>query len=74
MENMEKKLYATTVPSRGTAYTGTARRCFHNFVRSASVAVQVTWKMDSFVRDSLFDQIREKVGDGKVLVRTVRRC
>ena len=31
------------------------------------------WKMDAFVEHTI-KEIREKVGDGKVLLRTVRRC
>ena len=64
MENTEKKLYATQFHPE-VLHTQEGQKMLSNFVfRVCGCAGD--WKMDSFVEQSIH-QIREKVGDGKVL-------
>ena len=64
MENTEKKLYATQFHPE-VLHTQEGQKMLSNFVfRVCGCAGD--WKMDSFVEQSIC-QIREKVGDGKVL-------
>ena len=51
---------------------GEGSKMLHNFVRSVCGCAG-DWKMDSFVEHTI-KEIREKVGDGKVLLRVIRRC
>lgn len=64
-ENAEKKLYAVQFHPE-VLHTEHGTEMLHNFVRNVCGCAG-TWRMDSFVEESI-EQIREKVGDGKVLL------
>lgn len=64
MENAEKKLYAVQFHPE-VVHTEEGQKLFHNFVYNICEC-KGTWKMDSFA-ESAIQEIREKVGDGKVL-------
>ena len=64
-ENPEKKLYAIQFHPE-VLHTVEGSRMLHNFVRNVCGCAG-TWRMDSFVENAIKD-IREKVGDGKVLL------
>ena len=63
-ENKEKNLYAIQFHPE-VLHTQEGTKILYNFVRGICGCAG-TWKMDSFVENSILD-IREKVGDGKVL-------
>ena len=64
-ENPEKKLYAIQFHPE-VLHTVEGSKMLHNFVRNVCGCAG-TWRMDSFVENAIKD-IREKVGDGKVLL------
>lgn len=64
MENEEKKLYAVQFHPE-VEHTEEGQKLFHHFVYDIC-GCKGTWKMDSFVETAV-KEIREKVGDGKVL-------
>ena len=64
-ENPEKKLYAIQFHPE-VLHTVEGSKMLHNFVRNVCGCAG-TWRMDSFVENTIKD-IREKVGDGKVLL------
>ena len=64
-ENREKNLYAIQFHPE-VLHTEEGSKMLHNFVRGACGCAG-TWRMDSFVESTIKD-IREKVGDGKVLL------
>ena len=64
MENTEKNLYAVQFHPE-VVHTEEGTKLFHNFVYDIC-GCQGTWKMDSFAENAI-KQIREEVGDGKVL-------
>lgn len=64
-ENPEKKLYAIQFHPE-VLHTVEGSRMLHNFVRNICGCAG-TWRMDSFVEHTI-KEIREKVGDGKVLL------
>ena len=64
-ENSEKKLYAIQFHPE-VLHTVEGSKMLHNFVRNVCGCAG-TWRMDSFVENAIKD-IREKVGDGKVLL------
>ena len=64
-ENPEKKLYAIQFHPE-VLHTVEGNKMLHNFVRNVCGCAG-TWRMDSFVENAIKD-IREKVGDGKVLL------
>lgn len=64
MENAKKKLYAVQFHPE-VVHTEEGQKLFHNFVYNICEC-KGTWKMDSFA-ESAIQEIREKVGDGKVL-------
>ena len=61
----EKKLYAIQFHPE-VLHTVRGKDILHNFVRNIC-ATEGSWRMDSFVENTIKD-IREKVGDGKVLL------
>ena len=61
-QNVEKKLYAVQFHPE-VLHTKNGTQMIYNFVRGCAG----TWKMDSFVKNTI-DEIREQVGDGKVLL------
>ena len=63
-ENKEKNLYAIQFHPE-VLHTCEGTKILYNFVRGICGCTG-TWKMDSFVENSIHE-IREKVGDGKVL-------
>ncbi len=63
-ENVEKKLYAIQFHPE-VLHTQEGTKMLYNFVRGVC-ACSGSWRMDSFV-ESAIKEIREKVGDGKVL-------
>ena len=63
-QNVEKKLYAVQFHPE-VLHTKEGTKMLHNFVRNICGCAG-TWRMDSFVEHSI-QEIREKVGDGKVL-------
>ncbi|MBO5524936.1 MAG: glutamine-hydrolyzing GMP synthase [Roseburia sp.] len=63
-ENTEKNLYAIQFHPE-VLHTQEGTKMLHNFVRGVCGCTG-TWRMDSFVENSI-QEIREKVGDGKVL-------
>jgi len=63
-ENREKNLYAIQFHPE-VLHTREGSRMLYNFVRNICGCAG-TWRMDSFVEHSI-REIREKVGDGKVL-------
>ena len=65
MENAEKKLYAVQFHPE-VLHTKNGTQMIYNFVRGVCGCAG-TWKMDSFVKNTI-DEIREQVGDGKVLL------
>lgn len=65
LENTQKKLYALQFHPE-VAHTEMGSIMIHNFVRDICGCKGI-WKMDSFVDDEIAS-IREKVGDGKVLL------
>ena len=64
-ENAEKGLYAVQFHPE-VLHTEEGSKMLHNFVRGVCGCAG-TWRMDSFVESTIKD-IREKVGDGKVLL------
>ena len=64
-QNADKKLYAIQFHPE-VLHTAEGTQMLYNFVRNIC-ACAGTWRMDSFVESSI-NQIREKVGDGKVLL------
>ena len=64
-QNVEKKLYAVQFHPE-VLHTKNGTQMIYNFVRGVCGCAG-TWKMDSFVKNTI-DEIREKVGDGKVLL------
>ena len=64
-ENAEKKLYAIQFHPE-VLHTVRGKEMLHNFVRGVCEC-SGDWKMDAFVENAVAD-IREKVGDGKVLL------
>ncbi|MDY2912238.1 MAG: glutamine-hydrolyzing GMP synthase [Agathobacter sp.] len=64
-ENSEKKLYAIQFHPE-VLHTVEGSKMLYNFVRNVCGCAG-TWRMDSFVENAIKD-IREKVGDGKVLL------
>jgi len=64
-ENREKNLYAIQYHPE-VLHTVEGKTILHNFVRGVCGCAG-TWKMDSFVATTI-KEIREKVGDGKVLL------
>ena len=64
-ENPEKKLYAVQFHPE-VLHTVEGSKMLHNFVRGVCGCAG-TWRMDSFVENAI-TEIREKVGDGKVLL------
>ena len=64
-ENREKNLYAIQFHPE-VLHTQEGSKMLHNFVRGVCGCAG-TWRMDSFV-ESAIREIREKVGDGKVLL------
>ena len=64
-ENREKNLYAIQFHPE-VLHTEEGSKMLHNFVRGVC-GCDGTWRMDSFVESTIKD-IREKVGDGKVLL------
>ncbi len=64
-ENQEKNLYAIQFHPE-VLHTEEGTKMLYNYVRNVC-ACDGTWKMDSFVEESI-KSIREKVGDGKVLL------
>ena len=64
-ENPEKKLYAIQFHPE-VLHTVEGSKMLHNFVRDVCGCAG-TWRMDSFVENAI-TEIREKVGDGKVLL------
>ena len=64
-ENPEKKLYAIQFHPE-VLHTVEGSKMLYNFVRNVCGCAG-TWRMDSFVENAIQD-IREKVGDGKVLL------
>ena len=65
VENVEKKLYATQFHPE-VLHTKEGKQMLANFVFNVCGCAG-SWKMDSFVEESI-KAIREKVGDGKVLL------
>jgi len=65
MENVEKNLYGIQFHPE-VLHTPEGSKMLFNFVRDIC-GCQGTWRMDTFVEDSIA-KIREKVGDGKVLL------
>ena len=63
-QNLDKKLYAIQFHPE-VLHTQEGTKMLYNFVRNIC-ACAGTWRMDSFVENSI-REIREKVGDGKVL-------
>ena len=63
-ENFDKKLYAIQFHPE-VLHTIHGTEMLHNFVRGVC-GCSGSWRMDSFVENSI-KEIREKVGDGKVL-------
>ena len=63
-ENKDKKLYAIQFHPE-VLHTQEGTKMLYNFVRNVCGCAG-TWRMDSFVENSI-REIREKVGDGKVL-------
>ena len=64
-QNVEKKLYAVQFHPE-VLHTKNGTQMIYNFVRGVCGCVG-TWKMDSFVKNTI-EEIREQVGDGKVLL------
>ena len=64
-ENQEKGLFAIQFHPE-VLHTQEGTKMLHNFVRSIC-GCEGTWRMDSFVENTV-KEIREKVGDGKVLL------
>ena len=64
-ENAEKQLYAIQFHPE-VLHTAEGSKMLHNFVRNVCGCAG-DWRMDSFVENSI-QEIREKVGDGKVLL------
>ena len=64
-ENPEKKLYAIQFHPE-VLHTVEGSKMLHNLVRDVCGCAG-TWRMDSFVENAI-TEIREKVGDGKVLL------
>lgn len=64
MENAEKKLYAVQFHPE-VMHSVEGQKMLHNFLFNVCEC-KGDWKMDSFVETTI-EQIREKVGDGKVL-------
>ena len=64
-ENREKNIYAIQFHPE-VLHTEEGSKMLHNFVRGVC-GCDGTWRMDSFVESTIKD-IREKVGDGKVLL------
>ena len=64
MENAEKKLYAVQFHPE-VMHSVEGQKMLHNFLFNVCKCTG-DWKMDSFVETTIA-QIREKVGDGKVL-------
>jgi len=64
-ENREANLYAIQFHPE-VLHTQEGTKMLHNFVRGICGCTG-TWRMDSFVENSI-QEIREKVGDGKVLL------
>jgi GMP synthase (glutamine-hydrolysing) len=64
-ENAEKNLYAIQFHPE-VLHTQEGTKMLHNFVRGVCGCAG-TWRMDSFVENAI-REIREKVGDGKVLL------
>ena len=64
MENREKKLYAVQFHPE-VVHSQEGPKIFRKFVRDIC-GCSGDWRMDTFVEDTIV-QIREKVGDGKVL-------
>lgn len=64
MENTEKKLYAVQFHPE-VMHSVEGQKMLHNFLFHVCEC-KGDWKMDSFVETTI-EQIREKVGDGKVL-------
>lgn len=64
MENQERKIYAVQFHPE-VVHTVEGIKMLHNFVRGIC-GCRGDWRMDSFVETSI-QQIREKVGTGKVL-------
>ncbi|MBR6303392.1 MAG: glutamine-hydrolyzing GMP synthase [Lachnospiraceae bacterium] len=65
MENREKNLYGIQFHPE-VLHTPEGSRMLYNFVRGICGCAG-DWRMDTFVEDTI-KQIREKVGDGKVLL------
>ena len=65
VQNVEKNLYAIQFHPE-VLHTENGTQMIHNFVRGVCGCAG-TWKMDSFVENTI-KEIREKVGDGKVLL------
>ena len=63
-ENADKQLYAIQFHPE-VLHTQEGSKMLYNFVRGVC-GCRGTWRMDSFVENSI-KEIREKVGDGKVL-------
>ena len=64
-QNVEKNLYAIQFHPE-VLHTVNGTQMIYNFVRGVC-GCQGTWRMDSFVENTV-KEIREKVGDGKVLL------
>ena len=64
-QNVEKKLYAIQFHPE-VLHTVNGTQMIYNFVRNVCGCAG-TWRMDSFVEETI-QSIREKVGDGKVLL------
>ena len=64
-QNIEKNLYAIQFHPE-VLHTVNGTQMIYNFVRGVC-GCQGTWRMDSFVENTV-KEIREKVGDGKVLL------
>ena len=65
MENVDKKLYGIQFHPE-VLHTPEGTKMLYNFVR-AVCGCRGDWRMDTFVEDAI-QKIREKVGDGKVLL------
>lgn len=65
VENAEKQLYAIQFHPE-VLHTAEGSKMLYNFVRNVCGCAG-DWRMDSFVENSI-QEIREKVGDGKVLL------
>ena len=70
-ENAGEESVCDSVPPRGTSYSRKEQRCFPTSYYDVCGCAG-DWKMDAFVENTI-KEIREKVGDGKVLLCIIRR-